>query len=162
MRFEVGLLPRGLGVIVPVTVILQLRRWRLWQTMNRLGLLAIVALISSCGAQNPSTTKMYDPLHRVQFSIDHISGPALTEAKDRVYIKNGDKQELIFEGYGGRAIVIKPLRDGVVLIEYCGGSIRKVASFLANRARSESAVAVIIQPVVIYNVEVDGNRLCAE
>ena len=124
--------------------------------------ICITTLLCSCVAERPSTSIVKDIIHGIDYSIEHTSGPALSQSEDRVYAGTGNRRELVFEGYGASHIAIKPLREGVVLIEYFGGSIRKVGGFLAKRTSSGNALAVRVQPIIIPNVEIGGNRLCPE
>ena len=130
--------------------------------MKKVFIICITALICSCNEKRPSNYTVKDTTHGIAYSIEHTSGPALSQSEDRVYAGTGNRRELIFEGYGARRLTIKPLHEGVVVIEYCGGSIEKVSSFLANRTSSGNALAVKVQPVVIANVAIGGNRICSE
>lgn len=129
--------------------------------MTRLTHFMLFTLISGCTESNHSKIVVRDTLHRLNYIIEHISGPALSRSKDKIYVESGDTQDLIFEGYGGDAIMIKPLREGVVIVRYCGGSIRRVSSFRANRGSSEIAVAVVVQPIITADVAVRGIPICA-
>lgn len=124
--------------------------------------LPALAVLASCSAKEPTKRVVHDAMHGVDFSIEHTPGPALSQAEDRVYIARSGKRELIFEGFGASEIELQPLREGVLLIEYCGGSANKVGSFLAGRTDNGNAVAVKVQPIMIANVSIDGKRLCAE
>lgn len=121
-----------------------------------------LAVLASCSANEPTKRTVHDAVHDVDFSIEHTSGPALSQAEDRVYAVSSGKRELVFEGYGASKISLLPLREGALLIEYCGGFVNKVDSYLANRTGDGNALAVRVQPIVIANVSIDGKRLCAE
>lgn len=130
--------------------------------MSRYASLLAVCLLVACSAEKPTERVVHDNIHRIDLIIEHALGPALSSSEDRVYANTTRGRELIFEGYGASRIAIKPLQEGVLIVEYCGGSIRKVASFLSNRSASGEAVAVKVQPVIIANVSVSGNRMCTE
>lgn len=129
--------------------------------MIRILLLGIIVLIPACDRQNATTTNVQDTLHRVQFSVDTIDGPILSEARHKVYVERDSGRDLVFEGYGGTTVLIEPLSEGVVLLEYCGGAIRKVDSFISYRAGSPIPRAVTIQPIVIPNVTIGGMHFCS-
>ena len=124
--------------------------------------LAVVILLSACSVENPTQKVVRDSVNGTDLLIEHTSGPALSQAGDRVFVTRDGKRDLIFEGFGAPSINLKPLREGVLLIEYCGGSVRKVDSFLAGQTSSGNAIAVKVQPIVIENVDIDGSRLCAK
>lgn len=119
-------------------------------------------LLLSCNTTEPIEHLVHDKVHDVDFIYQHHSGPALSASEDRIFVHTAKGRELIFEGYGATRITAKSLRKGVVIVEYCGGSIRRTASFLSNVDPSGNVLAVKIQPIIVYNVSIDGKKVCAE
>ena len=124
--------------------------------------LLALCLLASCSTEKPTERVVRDELHQIDFVFQHELGPALSASQDRIYANTAKGRELIFEGYGAPRIAIKPLREDAVIVEYCGGTVSRVASFLSNRSTSGQAVAVKVQPIIIANVSVGENRICAE
>jgi hypothetical protein len=124
-------------------------------------IIAILFLVS-CNIEKPIKRIVYDSVHKVNFIFEYDPSPPLSASEDRVYVKTAKGQELIFEGYNAPKIELKSFKKGVVIVEYCGGSIRKAASFLSNPDATGKTVVVRVQPVIIANVLIEGNRVCAE
>lgn len=130
--------------------------------MSRYAPYLVAFLLAGCNTEKPTQRVVHDSVHRIDFTLEHELGHTLSASEDRIYANTTKGRELIFEGYGAPKIVIKPLHEGAVIVEYCGGTISKVASFLSSRVDSGEALAVKVQPVILANVSVGGSRQCAE
>jgi hypothetical protein len=130
--------------------------------MSRLVSLLTVFLLASCNTEKSAERVVHDSVHQMDFIFEYDPGPPLSAPEDRIYANTAKGRELIFEGYNAPKITIKSFRKGVLIVEYCGGSIRKVASFLYSPDNNKKVEVVKVQPVVISNVLIDGNRICSE
>jgi hypothetical protein len=81
-------------------------------------------------------------------------------AEDRVYVVVEGTRKLIFEGYAGISPSMRLIAKGALLIEYCGGSIRTVNSFLTKDSQAGTVTAVRVQPVVLSRSTFEGVRTC--
>jgi hypothetical protein len=129
--------------------------------MQKLFVTIIILLITSCSNENPKVIRINDSVHGVVFEHEHISGPALSPARDWVYAVKDGRRQLIFEGYGAPKLMVRSFENGLVVIEYCNGWIDKVDAFNGSRTLSEVQVTVKIQPVVIPDVIVNGIKMCS-
>ena len=130
--------------------------------MIRFFSLLLVFFLASCNTEKFAERVVQDKIHRIDFILEYDVGPPLSPSEDRIFVNTAKGRELIFEGYDAPKIDIKPLREGIVIVEYCGGSIQKVSSFLSNSDASRETVVVKVQPVVIANVSVGGVMFCPE
>ena len=114
----------------------------------------------SCMAGAPQSKKIHDTLHGVDFIIEHLSGPALSQSQDRIYIQVGGGKKLVFRGRGGVDVTLLPMRRDFIIIQYCGGVVEMTDSFLSPTNDQDEAVAVRLQPIVISNVKIGGSAFC--
>lgn len=85
--------------------------------MKRFFILVAMAAMASCNRESLSTTIINDTLHGVTYEVDHFSGPALSRSRDKVYVTKKGERQLIFFGYGARDIVIRTLKEGIIIID---------------------------------------------
>jgi hypothetical protein len=136
-------------------------RQRSWRVGVKYFLVATASvLLSSCSAEGPTERTIRDEVHHVDLVVAHLIGPALSQERDTVSVVRDKSREVIFEGYGGSSVVIKPLTKDVLVLAYCGGVIEATHSFLVTDQRSGQASAVKVQPVVVEGLKIGGVDMC--
>jgi len=128
--------------------------------MKRFLVAASCLVLTCCNADQPIETKIHDDVNGVDLIIEHRAGPALSRPEDKLYIVVDGKKNLIFEGYGGSSLLLPPLKRGVLIVAYCGGSIRNTNSFLAKDNLAGEVTAVKIQPIITSGIHINGKSVC--
>ena len=121
---------------------------------------AVCVLLASCAVEQPTERMLKDEVHDVNLVVEHLVGPVLSQEEDKVSVVRDGSREVIFEGYGGSTVAVRPLTKGVLVLAYCGGAIRTAHSFLVTDGQSGAATAVKVQPVVVSGLEIDGIDVC--
>jgi hypothetical protein len=127
--------------------------------LRTMGGAAFLAL-ASCGAEIPTKREIRDDVNGVSLVIEHIEGPALSQPEDRIVLVTGNDKKVVFEGYGGAEPSLFPSKKGLLVVSYCGGTIRTTESFALNDDQSGQSILVKVQPIITSNVEVDGKVVC--
>lgn len=117
-------------------------------------------LLACCNSEKPDRTKIYDAANGVNFVLEHHSGPALSQAEDKLYLISDDERKLVFDGYGGSALSLPSLKKGILVVAYCEGAIRRTESFLAKENSSGEVVAVKVQPIITSGILMNGTSVC--
>ena len=130
--------------------------------MNAFNVAAVCFFLASCAAEQPRETLLRDEMHHVNLVVEHLVGPALSQEQDTVSVDRNGRREVIFQGYGGSTVTVRPLKKGVLVLVYCGGAIQAASSFLVTDQSSGEAIAVKVQPVVASGVQIGGKDVCGE
>lgn len=128
--------------------------------MKRIVVAATCLVLTCCNAEKPIETKLHDATNGVDLIIEHRAGPALSQPEDKLYLVGDGERKLVFEGYGGSALLLHPLKRGVLVVGYCGGAIRSADSFLAKENSAGEVTAVKVQPIITSGIQINGKSVC--
>lgn len=132
------------------------------RSMNAFNVAAVCVFLTSCTAEQPRETLLRDEVHHVNLVVEHLVGPALSQEQDTVSVDRNGRREVIFKGYGGSTVAVRPLKKGVLVLVYCGGAVQTAKSFLVTDQASGATIAVKVQPVVTSGVQIGGKDACGE
>jgi hypothetical protein len=128
--------------------------------MTRYPTAVICLILASCNTERPTERVLRDKVNGVELIEQHLTGPALSQSEDKLYVVEGGERKKVFEGYGGSSLSLRSSRKGVLVVAYCGGSIRSTESFVVDDNPAGEVVAVKVQPIVASGLKIDGEAVC--